>query len=346
MAGHKVFISYSRRDAAYVGQLVHFLHEHHVPVWADNAINHGDHWEDVIVAEIDDCAAFVPVMTPEAWSSAWVRNEVARARAKDKPILPLLLRGEHFFGLSHLEAEDVSGGTMPGPAYVDRLRGLVEGDPVAQPSAPRPFVPARRRPRWLLPAVVALAVLAVVGTAVAVVGRYRGDAIPGAGPDRSGTPGATSAGTAVPEGDVVEHLASPEQIGPLTLFYSAPDASKGSASFGFQLEQRTESVYLLYNEGQNTAAVSVLAAAGRLPRPDLVLPDYLVAMDRSTLVDANHGQLPGTGKCGTLAGSDKTLVSCVWADPGSLGQMYCYFRSQADCAALFPQVRDAILKRG
>jgi hypothetical protein len=265
MAGHKVFISYSRRDAAYVGQLVHFLHEHHVPVWADNAINHGDHWEDVIVREIDDCAAFVP---------------------------------------------------------------------------------ARRRPRWLLPAVVALAVLAVVGTAVAVVGRYRGDAIPGAGPDRSGTPGARSPGTAVPEGDVVEHLASPEQIGPLTLFYSAPDASKGSASFGFQLEQRTESVYLLYNEGQNTAAVSVLAAAGRLPRPDLVLPDYLVAMDRSTLVDADLGDLPGIGKCGTLAGSDKTLVSCVWADSGSLGQVYCYFRSQSDCAALFPQVRNAILKRG
>jgi len=46
------------------------------------------------------------------------------------------------------------------------------------------------------------------------------------------------------------------------------------------------------------------------------------------------------------AGSDKTLVSCVWADSGSLGQVYCYFRSQSDCAALFPQVRNAILKRG
>ena len=42
-----VFISYSRSDSGYVQKLVAYLRENGVPAWADNAINHGEHWEDV-----------------------------------------------------------------------------------------------------------------------------------------------------------------------------------------------------------------------------------------------------------------------------------------------------------
>jgi TIR domain len=156
VAGH-VFISYSRHDNVYVQQLVAHLRGERIPAWADDAISYGDHWEDVICQQIDTCAVFVPVMTPAAWASQWVRNEVARARQRGKPILPLLLSGDIFFGLSHVEAEDVSAGGMPRPAFVSRLHTLLE--PIASPiptqlpgstpaPAPQPTLaqPAQTRP--------------------------------------------------------------------------------------------------------------------------------------------------------------------------------------------------------
>jgi hypothetical protein len=338
-----VFISYSRRDEAYVDRLVSFLQANGIPAWADKEIHHGDHWEDVIVTQIDECAAFVPVMTPAAWASPWVRNEVGRARLKEKPILPLLRSGEHFFGLSHLEAEDVTRGQLPTDAFVARLRSLVDGRPDAGTEAYRPATPTprRHRPGWLRPVLVAVAVLAVVGSAVTLVNRNRADGATTAGPSGTGHPTPTTG----PAAEVVEHLNTPETVGGMTLYFNAPSSDAGSASFGFEIREKTGSIYLLYRDaGNTTAQVSVLAATGAIARPDVVIADYLSALDRGTLTDVDPGRLSGIARCGTLAG-DGTIVGCVWADPGSLGQLYCYFRPQDECATLFTQFRDAILVR-
>jgi Protein of unknown function (DUF3662)/TIR domain len=124
LVGH-VFISYSRADSEYVRALVLRLVAAQIPVWIDDAIDYGEQWETVIREQLDTCAVLVPVMTPNAESSTWVRNELARARSRDKPILPILLDGEVFFSLGHVEYEDVRGGAMPRPAFVERLRRLV-----------------------------------------------------------------------------------------------------------------------------------------------------------------------------------------------------------------------------
>jgi TIR domain len=341
-----VFISYSRRDGAYVDELVAFLQANDVPAWADKEIHHGDHWEDVIVTQIDECAAFVPVMTPEAWASPWVRNEVGRARLKEKPILPLLRSGDHFFGLSHLEAEDVTGGQLPTDAFVARLRTLVDGGD-AVPGPYRSAGRRRRRPGWLTPVLVAVAVLAIVGGAVTLVNRSRADGAIANRPTGTGHPTATSGATsgAGLEAAVVERLNVPETVGGMTLYFNAPSSDAGSATFGFEIKEKTASLYLLYRDaGNTTAQVSVLAATGAIAKPDVVIADYLTSLDRSTLADVDPGRLSGIAKCGTLAG-DGTIVGCVWADPGSLGQLYCYFRPQEACATLFTQFRDAILVR-
>jgi hypothetical protein len=92
----------------------------HAPIRAPAAGANYD-WE---VSEIDGCAAFVVVMTPDSDDSTWVDRELNRAEARHKPVLPLLLAGDVFFRLSDLQCEDVRGAGMPGPGYLARLAGL------------------------------------------------------------------------------------------------------------------------------------------------------------------------------------------------------------------------------
>jgi WD40 repeat protein len=105
----------------------------------DQEIPTGERWDRTLRQKIDSCAAFVLVMTPHADESAWVGEEIDRARAKGRPILPLLLAGEVFFGFSRLRYDDVTGGAMPGAEFVNRLRELTgarEPEPPVAPVAP------------------------------------------------------------------------------------------------------------------------------------------------------------------------------------------------------------------
>src|SRR5262249_21574416 len=123
--GH-VFVSFShRRDGGYTRRLAAFLAEAGIPVWFDQEIITGHRWASVIREHIDLCAAFIVIMTPEAEESDWVGREVTHAEKKGKPILPLLLRGEPFFSLANIQHEAVTGGAMPGPQFIQRLRDLV-----------------------------------------------------------------------------------------------------------------------------------------------------------------------------------------------------------------------------
>src|ERR1700676_3291608 len=112
LAGH-VFISYSRSDRSYVERLVAYLTAEGFDVWMDNQISNGERWDVSLRQQIDACGAFVLVMSPEAEDSHWVGEEVTRARSKGKPILPLLLAGEVFFGLSLTHYDEVVDCSMP-----------------------------------------------------------------------------------------------------------------------------------------------------------------------------------------------------------------------------------------
>jgi hypothetical protein len=347
MTDNSVFISYSRRDSAYVGRLVEFLRANQIPAWADSAINYGDHWEDVIVTQIDSCAAFVPVMTPAAWSSPWVRNEVARARQKDKPILPLLLAGEIFFGLSHVEAEDVTNGQLPTPQFVARLQHIVGVRPAGTLYQPQSTEDRRTR-RWLWPVVAAAAaVLLIVGVVVAVT-NLGGRPVPHAGatPPTSGPP---SLGPTPPEptGAVIEHLTAPLTIGRYTLLYQSPtpSAQPTDGAFGYQVLHQTGVAVLLYHDPADpNKQVELMAVTGDVQDYKKTVDVYLTGVDESTVASVNPGRLSGVAKCGT-ASEHKDFIYCVWTDPGSLGVLYCYSATQADCATLLVEVRDAVLSR-
>lgn len=120
-----MFISYSRTDRAYVDNLVVHLEAHQIPVWIDHDIDYGDRWDTVIREQVDACGVFMPVMSPASDDSSWVSREVLRAEAKQKPMVPLLLKGDAFFRLADVHWVDVRDGRMPGPDVVSRLRSLL-----------------------------------------------------------------------------------------------------------------------------------------------------------------------------------------------------------------------------
>ena len=124
MIGH-VFVSYSHRDSAYVDALVAFLRRSGMPVWTDGGLDLGDEWETRVFAEIDECAVFVPIMSPDAAASPWVERELDRAQAGGKLVCPLLLRGPRFPWLDDVDVVDVADGSMPDVGFVECLRGAL-----------------------------------------------------------------------------------------------------------------------------------------------------------------------------------------------------------------------------
>ena len=140
MTGH-VFVSYSRRDQPYAREFADHLKRAGLAVWIDDDVDYGDRWEAAIRERVDTCAALVVIMTPDSEVSDWVRAELARSEVASKPILPLLLKGEPFFRLSHLQHEDVRGGGMPGLRFIGRLHALTAaatgGQATAEPASNR-----------------------------------------------------------------------------------------------------------------------------------------------------------------------------------------------------------------
>jgi hypothetical protein len=70
-----VFISYSHGDQLYVRRLVQHLGAQGVDCWFDYRIVSGDSFGSRIQLAIDNCDAFVVVLTPGAVDSTWVQRE-------------------------------------------------------------------------------------------------------------------------------------------------------------------------------------------------------------------------------------------------------------------------------
>jgi len=109
-----IFISYSRRNSAFVQSLTAQLEQHHIPYWIDHRdIPHGERWQDVIQQSIKQCAAMIIVMSPESQQSEEVMIEMEIAKNANKARLPLWLEGEIFFQLSIFNCVDVRDGNVP-----------------------------------------------------------------------------------------------------------------------------------------------------------------------------------------------------------------------------------------
>jgi TIR domain len=119
-----IFISYSHKDKAYVHKLQKALQNEGFDVWVDDRIDYGTTWPTVIQKHLDDCAAFIVVMTENAFESDWVQNEVTRARRKKKPFFALLLRGDTWLSVEAIQYEDVTGERLPQKKFYESLASV------------------------------------------------------------------------------------------------------------------------------------------------------------------------------------------------------------------------------
>jgi len=212
-------------------------------------------------------------------------------------------------------------------------------------------ISGRRYPRWAVPAGVALAVLLTLAAAVELnalheLGSARPRTTATPTPAAVGQPPTRSVLGQLGQVHGLEYLRSPRTIGALTLQYASPPAGTLNGAFGYRIHDKTGTVYLLYSDPEHvTQQVNILAVTGTVDDYPTVLDAYLIGVKPGSVVDVNPGALSGVARCGILPDSNDLFISCAWADPGSIGLVYCYYRSIHECTELFPHIRDAILSR-
>jgi len=116
-----IFISYSHKDKKYVEKLEGKLIEEGFNVWIDHNIDYGDEWLKVIQKKLDECDAYIIVMSKNSFESYMVQNEVTRAREKNKNLFSLLLDGENWLIVQAKQYVDVTGGSLPPEGFYKRL---------------------------------------------------------------------------------------------------------------------------------------------------------------------------------------------------------------------------------
>ncbi len=88
------FISYSRADAQFIGDLVPLLHETYgfASVFYDEQIPGGAKWWEVILEEIAVCELFIYLCSEDSLQSTYCQSELREAVRLHKRLLPIIVR--------------------------------------------------------------------------------------------------------------------------------------------------------------------------------------------------------------------------------------------------------------
>lgn len=88
----RVFISYSRKDSAYVYELAKQLIDVGVEIWIDRDIAPGRHWDRNIEEALNDCESMIVVLSPDSVASENVQDEWSYYLEQRKNVYPFVLR--------------------------------------------------------------------------------------------------------------------------------------------------------------------------------------------------------------------------------------------------------------
>jgi hypothetical protein len=138
----KIFISYSRKDMAFVRKLAGDLKISGYEVWWDIlGLQGGDDWVTAIAQAISSSQYVIVVITPSSVKSEWVREEYTQARALHKKIIPIMLKPCSLpFGLNTINFVNFSTGK-----YADNFNkllpplGYTGKPPIVTPYIKAPF---------------------------------------------------------------------------------------------------------------------------------------------------------------------------------------------------------------
>ncbi|MBN1563544.1 MAG: TIR domain-containing protein, partial [Anaerolineae bacterium] len=200
-----IFISYSKKDIEFARYLRDLLEAEGYGVWMDETrLVPSEQWWPTIERNIETCAAFIVIMSPNSRVSRWVEREILYAESDElhKPIFPVLLKGRVWPRLADIQYSDMKSGlgaALP-PLLINGLRRAkvpvgeraivpppLPGDPISG-VVPLPSQPTNRRTIYTISAVIALIVVAAV--VIGLIALSGGD-------DDNPTPSATQ-GASVP----------------------------------------------------------------------------------------------------------------------------------------------------
>jgi len=121
----RVFISYSRKDLAFVEGLASDLKVAGLDVWYDlSGLEGGARWSRAIEKAVRGSQYVLVVLSPDSVASKWVEEEFLLAGELEKKVIPLFYRPCAFpFGYRTLHFVDVQGSKYP-QNYGDILRAL------------------------------------------------------------------------------------------------------------------------------------------------------------------------------------------------------------------------------
>jgi TIR domain-containing protein len=145
-----IFISYSRRDQEFVTRLASDLNEQVAFVWFDRStIQPGQKWHDEIMEGIQECKAFILVLSPDAIESRYVREEVNKALELGKAIFPVIYRPANWTGQLEVLVKEVQTLDLRSGSYTDNFQKLVDGlieAGAGKASGERPFLRPPTKP--------------------------------------------------------------------------------------------------------------------------------------------------------------------------------------------------------
>jgi tetratricopeptide (TPR) repeat protein len=99
MSQTRVFVSHSSKDNDWARPFAAALAAIGYDVWYDETgLQGGSAWVDSIQREVESREVFLLVLTPEAWESNWVQDELQLAIATRRRIIPVLLRNTQVSG--------------------------------------------------------------------------------------------------------------------------------------------------------------------------------------------------------------------------------------------------------
>src|SRR5215208_7998470 len=130
-----IFISYSRTDTDYAHKLAESLQSRGLHIWIDERLDDHPGRFRKRKKRLNNCDAFIVIMTPNAFASEQVQRELRYARQKLKPIFPLWLEGdEPWHSGDSTQFYDVRRDKLPETQFYSALKEVVAPNPPA--SAP------------------------------------------------------------------------------------------------------------------------------------------------------------------------------------------------------------------
>lgn len=143
MPAIRVFVSHSSQDNVWCRPFVEALKANGFDVWYDEqGLSGGAAWVNTLQCEVQERDVLVLVLSPEAWASHWVQEEVQLAIATQRTILPVLHKTTQVDGFL-LTRQWVKAVDLEPAAAAQRVTGaLMFGVVAPKTTAPKQITPA------------------------------------------------------------------------------------------------------------------------------------------------------------------------------------------------------------